>query len=86
MAISVQNKKNRYVRGGHGPRVVRRTILDGLRPTARSIYVRWFDSTVGRRRRTPLPPTRSSTAIARTRRRMGRTRAGYSPGCHQRIK
>ncbi len=48
MAISVQNKKNRYVRGGHGPRVVRRTILDGLRPTARSNYVRWFDSTVGR--------------------------------------
>jgi len=48
MTISVQKKKNRYVRRGYGPRIVRRTTLDGLTPTARSNHVRWFDPTVGR--------------------------------------
>ena len=49
MVISVQNKKSRYIRGGRAARVLRRTAaLDGLTPTARSNYVRWFDPTVGR--------------------------------------
>ena len=48
MAISVQNKKRHDIRRRHGARVMRRPTLDGLTPTARSNYVRWFDPTVGR--------------------------------------
>lgn len=48
MQISVQDKKSRRSRRGHGARVASWTTLDGLIPTARSNHVRWFDPTVGR--------------------------------------
>ena len=48
MVISVKSKKSRYIRRGHGARAARRTTLDGLTPTTRSNYVRWYDPTIGR--------------------------------------
>ena len=48
MVISVKSKKSRYIRRGRGVRAARGTTLDGLTPTTRSNYVRWYDPTVGR--------------------------------------
>ena len=48
MALFMQENKRRHVRAGHAVRRRRRTTHDGLTPTARSGYVRWFDPTVGK--------------------------------------